>query len=502
MEFPRSDYSPSSYTSDFEEPGVKPWQLDQALTPNLAAVQDAIAPLQAFGGGDGPEAYGRAPWETDNNPDVGWRPEARHVIILVADNVPHDLNLDEGLPESEWSAEGTPAPWDTGEELAGTWSIPDTPWTHGADTSIRAVMAQLANDGKPLGMVDFQGTETGYLPYWEYWAGLSGGEALLGGTGELAGKLTTLVETRATAQLPPCPTGESREGNGPCVANPPSPPPPPPPPPATKAGVFVALGDSYSSGQSNPPYLSGTDTRTDECHRSALAYPFDSSLGLGFYAPNFSFHACNGAKISAFFASFEHEPAQLSWLGSTDVLVTLTVGGDNAFFAKVMASCVAGHDCQKQWQARVNHAIAEMGRYASSNQQSLQRLYMMIAKDAPNAKVAVVGYPRFFPSSPPDHCVSELGPTINRARMLWINSEISHMDKTIEDAVAATHRNYSRVLYASGSYDAFAHHELCTASPDMYGVKASIHEKARGESFHPNINGHRALATLVERTAG
>lgn len=54
------DYSPSPYTFEFEEAGVKPWQLDQPLTSNLGAVQKAIEPLKAFGGGDGPESYGRA----------------------------------------------------------------------------------------------------------------------------------------------------------------------------------------------------------------------------------------------------------------------------------------------------------------------------------------------------------------------------------------------------------------------------------------------------------
>jgi hypothetical protein len=214
------DYSPSPYTSEIEEPGVKPWQLDQPLTANVTAVKNAIAPLEAFGGGDGPEAYGRALWETDSNPNVGWRADARHVIILVADNVPHDNNLDEGIPESKWAAEGTPAPWNTGEELPGTWNIPSTIWTPGTDLAFQTIMRQLASDGKALGMVDFKGNETGYLPYWEYWAGLSGGEALLGGTGELASKVTTLIESRANATLPPCPTGEVRNGEEKCVTAP------------------------------------------------------------------------------------------------------------------------------------------------------------------------------------------------------------------------------------------------------------------------------------------
>ena len=65
-------------------------------------VLSTIGGLTIGYGGDGPEAYSRALWETDTNPTVGWRSGARHEIVLIADNVPHDVNLNEGLPESEW----------------------------------------------------------------------------------------------------------------------------------------------------------------------------------------------------------------------------------------------------------------------------------------------------------------------------------------------------------------------------------------------------------------
>jgi hypothetical protein len=206
------DFSPSPYTFEEEEAGVKPWQLDQSLTGDLSAVQKAIEPLKAAGGGDGPESYGRALWETDTNPTVGWREGAQHVIILVADNVPHDNNLNEGLPESAWFSN----PFETGEELPGTWNIPGTVWTSSVNRDFQATMTQLGLDGKPLEDVDFSGP-SGYLPYWEYWASLSGGHALGANEGELAAKITTLIETGATAPLSPCPAGQVRNAAGVCI---------------------------------------------------------------------------------------------------------------------------------------------------------------------------------------------------------------------------------------------------------------------------------------------
>jgi hypothetical protein len=195
------------------EGSEKPWKLDQALTADPEAVKKAIEPLVASGGGDLPESYGRALWETDTNPNVGWRDEARHVIVLIADNVPHDHDLNDGIGESLWVHS---SPWDTGEEEPGSWAIPGTQWTTSTNLDFQSTMTQLGLDGKPLEDVDFSGPN-GYLPYWEHWAGLSGGHALGGASGNLAVSLTTLIETGATTPLAPCPTGEERSATGVCV---------------------------------------------------------------------------------------------------------------------------------------------------------------------------------------------------------------------------------------------------------------------------------------------
>ncbi|HEX3911510.1 MAG TPA: hypothetical protein VHW67_12510 [Solirubrobacteraceae bacterium] len=195
------------------EGSEKPWKLDQPLTADSSAVKTAIEPLFASGGGDFPESYGRALWETDTNPNVGWRDEARHVIVLVADNVPHDHELDEGIPEADWAVA---PPWDTGEEFGGLWAIPGSQWTSATNLDFQSTMTELGLDGKPLEDVDFSGP-SGYLPYWEHWAALSGGHALGGAGGNLATSLTTLIETGATTALAPCPSGQERSATGVCV---------------------------------------------------------------------------------------------------------------------------------------------------------------------------------------------------------------------------------------------------------------------------------------------
>jgi hypothetical protein len=193
------DYGGSAY-DELAELDV-PWRLVTPITSDRTAVNRVISTLSAAGGGDNPEAYGRALWESDTNPLVGWRPGARHAIVLVADDVPHMPDVDLGMPEALWHL---PAPWDTGEELPGAWGISGTQATATQKTEFLEVLHQLASDGKPLEMVDYHDTGVNYIHYWEYWASLAGGHALEAGGGgkELAGKLISLIETAA----PPCAT--------------------------------------------------------------------------------------------------------------------------------------------------------------------------------------------------------------------------------------------------------------------------------------------------------
>jgi hypothetical protein len=198
------DYGGSTYDEGLEEgEGAEdlPWKLVTPITANHALVSDYIGTLNAHGGGDAPEAYGRALYEADTNPNVGWRPGARHAIVLIADEVPHSPDVDAGIPEPLWLE---PAPWYTGEELPGTWGIPGTQLPVGHGLEFLQVLGQLAGDGKPLEMVDYHETGPNYIHYWEYWAGLAGGQALEAGVGtkELAGKLLSLIERAG----PPCAT--------------------------------------------------------------------------------------------------------------------------------------------------------------------------------------------------------------------------------------------------------------------------------------------------------
>lgn len=223
----------------YEASKEKAWHLWQPLTTEVPKVEEAIGNLTGeeveHYGGDGPEAYGRALWETDTNPQVGWREGARHEIVLIADNVPHTPNVNEGIPPQFWVEN----PFDTGEEPGGRFGIPDTQWVPGDSLEFHKTLEMLDLDGKPLAMVDYFHTgeleSENYIHYWEYWAKQTGGAALQaveGGKEEFSSKLVSIIKETTGLALLPCPTGyEPRVGEGSCVKV--VPPPAPTPTPIT-----------------------------------------------------------------------------------------------------------------------------------------------------------------------------------------------------------------------------------------------------------------------------
>jgi hypothetical protein len=193
------------------------WTLKSPISPDQSAVTTQISGLSASGGGDSPEAYGRALLETATNPTVGWRPEARGIIVLVADDVPHDNELNEGIPQEFWVR----TPFDTGVDPG-----PDNTVGTADDIDWQAALQRLNAAGKPLEYVDYQGNAA-YVPYWQFWTGVTGGSVITIKEGEeatLGAKLVEAVKSGAT--LAPCPAGQTHADNGTCIVIPPPPPPP------------------------------------------------------------------------------------------------------------------------------------------------------------------------------------------------------------------------------------------------------------------------------------
>ena len=186
-----------------------PWRIEQALTENAAAiitfVQGATS-LQLGFGGDGPQSYGRVFWEVsqpDTGSELGWRAEARKLLVNFGDNVPHDTNLKEGI-ESPPSL----GPSDTGVDPGR-----DNLVCNGVDIDFQNdALAAMINAGIKLLHIDSSGLDCGggeqscLEPYWGYWTSLTGGAyAAINADGTIPGEIDLtdlIVELLELTEIP------------------------------------------------------------------------------------------------------------------------------------------------------------------------------------------------------------------------------------------------------------------------------------------------------------
>lgn len=230
-------------------------------------------------------------------------------------------------------------------------------------------------------------------------------------------------------------------------------------PAANAAGAnYVALGDSYASGVGAGSYTS----ESGSCLRSTLAY---SKLWANSHAPSsYRSVACSGAKTSDVNAN------QLSALSSATTLVSVTIGGNDVGFAKVMQDCVLyGTDtCVSEVNAAENKARTQLPAW-------LDTTYNGIRGRAPNARVVVVDYPRFYHDL--WYCVGLSSTSRNK-----INEGADVLDGVISSAAARHGFQFAdvRAAFANG-------HEICDGSSwlhsiDWDNVVQSYHPTAAGQS--------------------
>ncbi|MEV1045972.1 SGNH/GDSL hydrolase family protein [Streptomyces sp. NPDC049916] len=221
------------------------------------------------------------------------------------------------------------------------------------------------------------------------------------------------------------------------------------------AGGYVALGDSYSSGVGAGDYISDSG----DCRRSTNAYPH---LWAAANSPaSFDFVACSGATTSSVASS------QLGVLSASTSLVSVTAGGNDIGFADVMQDCVLSSEA-----VCLDSVDAAVGRMNNSLPANLDSLYGSIRDRAPQARVVVLGYPRFYQLS--GSCIAGLTETERGA----VNNASDVLNDVLAKRAADAGFTFSSVV------DEFTGHELCSGDAWLHSVTVPVYN-----SYHPKAAG-------------
>ena len=267
--------------------------------------------------------------------------------------------------------------------------------------------------------------------------------------------------------------------------------------PSLPTGGYVALGDSYASGVGAPPYAKGTNVQMEngnKCKRATAAYAHQVADRTG---KTLDFGACSGAWTKHFYEARTpwKEPAQLDHLDASTGLVTFSIGGNDAGFAKILSECAtqppfSNCSSDKEVTDPVDSTIdALAGKGKQAGVYNYDTIMTDIATRAPNATVVAVGYPRMFTRQG-----GKGGPVPGRCQGLakvdqrWINARTNELNTALR---AAAQRHGYQFTDPSGS---FAGHELCGKQTSWF---QGLIDDGR---FHPNAAGHKAMASSIMNT--
>lgn len=275
------------------------------------------------------------------------------------------------------------------------------------------------------------------------------------------------------------------------------------------SGNYVAMGDSFASGEGAGDYHEGTnyDRRDDwdprnwgdddhnRCRRSSNAYAERIFRGNDFVG-GLTMVSCSGARMDeqVYDPNPDHtgEGPQIDSLDDDTSLVTISIGGNDLGFGPVIRDCMINGQrgvpvmakCQDTWDEELDRRIEEL-------RPQLVALYTDLRERAPNARIIIMGYPRLF-HEPPSEPLSNL---LFGEDQLWMNGKADALNAMLREAARE-----AGVEFIDPT-DAFIGHGVGSDDPwindmDWGGPGISLFDPG---SFHPNAAGHEAMADLLQR---
>jgi lysophospholipase L1-like esterase len=260
---------------------------------------------------------------------------------------------------------------------------------------------------------------------------------------------------------------------------------------------YVALGDSFSSGEgvpasSEPYFIPPSDT--NGCHRSEKAYAklLDAFPELGVSAQRTAFVACSGAKSENITTTgqYANESKQVDAITTGTDLVTLTIGGNDVGFEAYVRACL--DPTQGSCGTASSAYSTIMARINDELPGELDSAYTAIAgRLSSTADVLVVGYPFVirevaYGGTCTEIELSQLEQQAAEAVTVAINEKIS------EAFIRLGNPKFHFVdVLTQGSL--FTGHDLCGGDSYFNNLSTPLVYTA-----HPNSSGQAAYATSIK----
>ncbi|EFE65005.1 SGNH/GDSL hydrolase family protein [Streptomyces sp. NWU49] len=249
---------------------------------------------------------------------------------------------------------------------------------------------------------------------------------------------------------------------------------------------YVALGDSYSAGSGVLP----VDPTNLLCLRSTVNYPHVITARTGARLKDVT---CGAAQTKDFTESqYPGVAPQTNALGTDTDLVTLTIGGnDNGTFINAMTACGTagvlsggkGSPCKDKYGTSFTDQID------ANTYPALKSALRTVRAKAPNARVAVLGYPWIMPAEADPSCFVKL--PVAAGDVSYVRGIQARLNAAVERAseeTGATYVDFSRV---SEGHDACKPGGTRWIEPLLFGNSLV--------PVHPNALGQQRMA---EHTMG
>lgn len=250
--------------------------------------------------------------------------------------------------------------------------------------------------------------------------------------------------------------------------------------PAKRAAqAYVAMGDSVSAGSGILPL---DPAAAPLCLRTTANFPHVLAARTGLALTDVS---CGGAETKDFTES-QHPgvaPQSDALSGSTG-LVTMTIGANDAdaFIDAVvlcgsagLATLGSGHPCQSLYGSAFDDRID------TSTYQAVKSALAGVRAKAPNARVAILGYPWILPAAAVPGCFAKL--PIAAGDVPYLRDLQTHLNAAVRRAATETGVTYVDVSGVSEGHDACQPVGTRWIEPILTGTNfVPVHPNALGES--------------------